>query len=91
MSADRSKTEQSIYDFIQNNSYSDISKVTSDTLLFSEGVFDSMGFVLLIDYLEEKFGIKAEDNDLTEENFESINAIVNFVLRKKEAKAASLL
>jgi acyl carrier protein len=84
MSNDRSQTEKSIFDFVKKNSHADINIVTSDTMLFREGVFDSMGFVLLIDYLEEEFGIKSEDNDLTEENFESINAIVSFVQRKRK-------
>jgi acyl carrier protein len=47
-----------------------------------------MGFVLLIDFLEEDFGIKASDEDLIEENFESVTAISNYILRKRAAKAA---
>jgi acyl carrier protein len=41
-----------------------------------------MGFIMLISFLEEEFGIKTNDSDLTEENFESINAITDFVSRK---------
>jgi acyl carrier protein len=41
-----------------------------------------MGFVVLITYLEENFGIKTSDSDLVEENFESINAITDFIVRK---------
>ena len=41
-----------------------------------------MGFIVLITYLEEQFGIKTGDSDLLEENFESINAISDFVVRK---------
>ena len=41
-----------------------------------------MGFIVLITFLEEEFEIKTVDADLLEENFESINAITNFVLRK---------
>jgi len=57
-------------------------------MLFREGIFDSMGFVLLIDFLEEDFGIKAGDEDLIEENFESVTAITNYILRKRAARAA---
>lgn len=88
MDEDKSKIEQLIVEFISKNSHADINKVALHTKLFGEGIFDSMGFVLLIDFLEEGFGIKADDNDLTEENFESINAIVDFILRKKAAKVA---
>jgi len=41
-----------------------------------------MGFIMLIAFLEEEFGIKTSDEDLIEENFESINAICDFVDRK---------
>jgi acyl carrier protein len=43
-----------------------------------------MGFVVLITFLEETFGITATDEDLVEENFESINAITSYILRKTE-------
>jgi acyl carrier protein len=57
-------------------------KFQNDTLIFKEGYFDSMGFVLLITLLEDDFGISTSDSDLVEENFESINAITDFILRK---------
>ena len=41
-----------------------------------------MGFVVLITFLKENFGIKTIDEDLIEENFESINAITDFIVRK---------
>jgi acyl carrier protein len=43
-----------------------------------------MGFMVLITYIEEEFGIKTSDLDLTEENFESINAITEFIVRKTQ-------
>jgi acyl carrier protein len=51
-------------------------------LIFKEGFLDSMGLVILITFLEETFGIATSDSDMVEENFESINAITEFVLRK---------
>lgn len=80
--------EEKIFEYIRKNTYSDITKISSQTLLFREGIFDSMGFVLLIDFLEENFGIKTNDVDLIEENFESVAAIKNFILKKRTAYAA---
>ena len=71
--------EQSIFEYIGKNTHFDVKKVTPQSLLFKEGIFDSMGFVLLIDFLEENFNVKASDEDLIEENFESIAAITNFI------------
>ncbi len=64
--------------------YVDKEKIKDDTLIFKEGYFDSMGFMVLISFLEEEFGIKTGDADLLEENFESINAITEFIIRKKQ-------
>ncbi len=88
MVEDIAQIEQRIFEYIGRNSHTDINKVSPGTMLFREGVFDSMGFVLLIDFLEEDFNIKAGDDDLIEENFESVAAITNFIQRKKTAKAA---
>jgi acyl carrier protein len=71
-----------IEDYVKKNTYKEPHLIKEDTLLFREGFFDSMGFVLLIDFLEDKFSIKTFDEDLVEENFESKNAITEFVSKK---------
>ncbi|NJK85721.1 MAG: acyl carrier protein [Bacteroidales bacterium] len=75
--------ESQVTEFIRSNSHADLQNLKNETLLFQEGIFDSMGFVLLIDFIEETFGIKTNDSDLVEENFESISAISGYVNRKK--------
>jgi acyl carrier protein len=68
--------------YIKENTFKEASLIKDDTLIFQEGFFDSMGFVMLIDYIEENCKIKTNDSDLIEENFQSINAINDFVIRK---------
>ncbi len=68
--------------YIKENTFKESDLIKDDTLIFQEGFFDSMGFVMLIDYLEENCKIKTNDSDLVEENFQSINAINDFVIRK---------
>jgi len=68
--------------YIRESAHVDKDKIRDESLIFKEGFFDSMGFIVLITYLEEQFGIKTGDSDLLEENFESINAISDFVERK---------
>ena len=80
---DKLPIEERIFDFIEGKSYSDRSKITAQTLLFKEGIFDSMGLMLLIDFLEDGIGIKVNNDDLIEKNFESVSAIADFVFRKK--------
>ncbi len=59
--------------------------INNDTLLFEEGLFDSMGFMSLINFLQEELKIQPNDDELVVENFESINAIVAYVNKKQAA------
>jgi len=68
--------------YIIEASYSNPEQVKEESLIFAEGLLDSMGFILLINFIEDAFGIKAKDSELLEDNFESINAMANFVERK---------
>ncbi len=68
--------------FIVETSFVPAEKVKDDTLIFIEGIFDSMGFLSLINFIEENFKIKAADSELLEGNFESVDAIAGFIARK---------
>ncbi|MFN8258946.1 MAG: acyl carrier protein [Bacteroidales bacterium] len=57
----------------------------NETLLFEEGLFDSMGFMSLITFLQEELGIQPKDDELVVENFESISAIVSYIVKKQAA------
>ncbi len=74
--------QDALFTYVKDNTFKDVSNLTSDTMLFVEGIFDSMGFALLLDFLETTFKITTEDSDLVEENFESIDAIIAFVQKK---------
>jgi acyl carrier protein len=71
-----------IRQYILETTYASPDTVKDDSLIFVEGIFDSMGFILLINFIEETFGIKAKDSELLEDNFESIDAISRFVAGK---------
>ncbi len=72
-----------IRQYIIETSYASPDIVKDESLIFVEGVLDSMGFILLINFIEETFHIKAKDSELLEDNFESINAMSNFVKSKR--------
>lgn len=86
MAHDIDSIRDTIKEHIQQATFVDKNKIQNDSLIFKEGYFDSMGFVVLITFLEEKFGIQTVDEDLIEENFESINAITSYISRKTENK-----
>lgn len=57
-------------------------KLDPDQSLVSSGVIDSLAILRLISFLEEKFGIVVEDDEVVPENFETINVIKAFVEAK---------
>ncbi len=48
-------------------------------------VMDSTGFLELIAFLEEDFGVKIEDDEMLPENLDSLNNIEAFMRRKTSA------
>jgi acyl carrier protein len=84
---DKLQIQEKIKEFILKTSYVSEDHLNNDTLIFEQGVMDSMGFISIISFIEEDFSISAADNELLESNFESINAISDFVYRKLHAIA----
>lgn len=84
MEIETTTVKEKIRNYIVQTSHADANKIKDESLIFKEGFFDSMGFIMLITFLEEEFGIKTVDSDLIEENFESVNAISEFIQRKSQ-------
>jgi acyl carrier protein len=80
--------QEKIKQFIIETSYTNENSVNNDTLIFAQGIMDSMGFISIIGFIEDSFNIVANDDELIESNFESINAIANFILRKQTSSVA---
>ena len=48
-------------------------------------LLDSTGFLELVQFLEETYGIKVEDQEMMPDNLDSLNAVAQFVSRKQAA------
>ena len=59
--------------------------VAQDEHLMERGIVDSMGMMELIDFLEERFGVRPPDEEITEQNFATLGRIANFVSRQRGA------
>ena len=77
--------KEKIRAYIVRSSYAEDGKIEIDTLIFEQGIMDSMGFMSILGFIEEKFSITPSGDELIAENFESINAISNFVQKKLQA------
>jgi acyl carrier protein len=60
-----------------------LDSLAHDSDLLAEGVIDSIGIMELIAFLEGKYGVKVDDDDIDPENFRSIDSIVALVQRKR--------
>jgi methoxymalonate biosynthesis acyl carrier protein len=56
--------------------------IPEDEPIIENGVLTSLQTVELVMFLEDRFGIMVEDEELDEENFGSVNAIARLVAGK---------
>lgn len=47
-----------------------------------KGIIDSTGVLELVDYIEGTFGIKIDDEELIPDNLDSLDKLINFIVRK---------
>jgi acyl carrier protein len=64
-----------------------ITSIAADENLLSKGIVDSHGVMELVGFLEDRYGISVGDDDLSPENFESVQNIEGFVLRKQNGQS----
>jgi len=76
--------EQQIRDYIaknlifSNNGY----HYADETSFLEEGIVDSQGVMELVLFVEDAFGVKVDDQDITPDNFDSITNLSAYVRRK---------
>jgi len=68
----------SIRNFLKNAAPKGVVFSDNDNLL-TKGVIDSLRMLDLMSFLDEKYRLKVDEDDLMPENFESVNAITHFV------------
>jgi acyl carrier protein len=76
-----------IRDFLADNFPlgEDPSNLPADASLLEAGIIDSTGVLEVVGFIEEKYGVRVEDDELLPENLDSIENIVAFVARKRGA------
>ncbi len=56
-------------------------EITDDENLLLSGLIDSMGVMRLVAFISERFGISVPPEDLTIENFVSLDAMAEYLSR----------
>jgi len=55
-----------------------------DDSFLEKGIIDSTGVLELVEWLEETFGFKVEDEELVPENLDSVNNLEAFISKKQK-------
>lgn len=71
-----------LQNFLRN---ADASALADDVSLERSHIVDSVKTLELILFIEETFGFSVDNDDAVPENFDTVNAIVAYVLRKSGA------
>jgi len=56
--------------------------LNDDTEFFGSGIIDSTGILEVVSFLEEKYNIHVEDEELVPENLDSVARIIKFLEKK---------
>jgi len=56
----------------------------NDASFLEQGIIDSTGVLELVEWLEDTFKFKIDDEELLPENLDSVNLIAAFIERKKQ-------
>ena len=77
------KRKKLLLDFILEKSDVDsVNEIPLNESLLNAGILDSFGIIELVEYIEEKFLFKIEDEEFNIENFGSVMKILNFLDQK---------
>ncbi len=73
-----------IRDFVVNNFLfgKDDDGFRDEDSFLEKGIIDSTGVLELVNFLEENYKFKVEDEDLVPENLDSVNHVAEFIDRK---------
>jgi acyl carrier protein len=81
-------TRSAIRAFLCENFYvAEPEALADDASLLEAGIIDSTGVLEVVAFLEEKFGVEVADDDLTPENLDTVDRLVEFVERRMAGTA----
>ena len=84
------EVQNQIRDYIvENILFGDEQRLEADTSFQAGGILDSTGFLEIITFVEERFGIKIEDSEVVPENFSTLRKLSDFVRVKLQEKSAA--
>lgn len=63
--------------------------IEDDTSLIKEGIIDSLGIFVLINFIDEQFQLKIQPEEILLQNFESVNTLTALLDQKVKTNTLS--
>ena len=84
MKNDLSSIKQAIREFVLNQllKNKNVDTITDDSPLITGGLVDSISTMQLVVFLEKTFHVEYEAHEVDRDNFDTINIISNFLIKK---------
>jgi acyl carrier protein len=60
-----------------------------DASLLDEGIIDSMGVLELVNFVSTQFALSVGPDEITPENFDSVNRLAQYIRRKQASTSRS--
>ncbi len=75
--------------FLKENFMMDEADTLGESTSFMENhILDSTGFIELITFVEERWGVQVDDTEMVPENFDSLRNIDAWLVRKRAGSAS---
>jgi acyl carrier protein len=79
--------QEDLLSYLRDEQYVEIEGIDGATPLFSSGLIDSFALVEMMTFIEDKAGVRVEPADITLENVDTIQLILQFVERMAAEQA----
>ncbi len=60
-----------------------------DASFLQEGIIDSLGVMHLVEFVQKEFRVTVDQQEVTPDNFDSVNKLAGFVRNKCQARTSS--
>ena len=81
--AERARILEGLVTFVTRSFMVEASAIDLDRSLIDQGIIDSFGLMEITTFIENTFGAKILEQDMTREAFGSMNKMATFVYRRK--------
>ena len=69
---------------VENFLYGQDDGFGDDVSFLEKGIIDSTGVLELVSFVEDKYGISVDDEELVPDNFDSLNNLSAYIARKRK-------